>query len=370
MSVAQLGALQPVQVALRAWPDLVRIDAIAASASDGRVVIKGNRLDQVSGLRIDRTDFTVHQLVQVHGSDELTLVAETPPEALATRSKARVQLREGRTLQSAFTLAPAAPTAQLVSKSVAHIRHGKGFTLELTGNDDVAPDEALSFSVRIPAGSFPADSLIEVATSDHRFHGQLLPARGLTLAGPQVAIARFSPAALLGPLATGSLQFRVSTGGLPSDWQDLAWVVRLPEGTSIDCSASGAETCTLKGRNLFLLEQLRLGEGEAARVAVPEGYTDEALRFPRPATGEFGYTLRDHPGAVQAVRLPAVREAPASISTGDNATSAPVTAPAATSPAPVPAPSMATAPAPAPAPATAPAPVTAPAAPASPASNR
>jgi hypothetical protein len=165
--------------------------------------------------------------------------------------------------------------------------------------------------VRIPSGSVPSDSLIEVATSDHRFHGQLQPAHGLTLAGPQVVIARFVPSALLGPLATGLLQYRVGTGGLPSDWHDLAWVARLPEGTSIDCNGSGTDACALKGRNLFLLEQLRVGEGESARLRVPEGYTDEVLRFPRPATGEFSFTLRDHPGAQQPSRVPAVREAAA-----------------------------------------------------------
>jgi hypothetical protein len=308
LQVAQLGATQPASVALRAWPDLVRIDSIAASAADGRAVIKGNRLDKVSGLRIEHTDFAVHQLVQVHGSDELTLVAGEPPESLAPRSKARVTLNEGRTMQATFTPAAAAPRPQLVSKSAAHIRHGKGYTLELAGNDDVAPDEALSFSVRIPAGSFPSDAVVEIATSDHRFHGQLLPAKGLTLAGPQVAIARFTPATLLGPLAAGLLQYRVSTGGLPSDWQDLAWVARLPEATSLDCNGSGTEPCSLKGRNLFLLEQLRVGEGEAARLCVPEGYTDEVLRFPRPASGELGFTLRDHPGANMVVRVPAPRE--------------------------------------------------------------
>jgi hypothetical protein len=316
LQVSQVGMPAPTTLELHAYPDLVRIDSLALSPGDGMAVMRGNRLDQVAGVRLEHVDYAVHQLLQVHGKDELLLAAEEGTRDGATpspRAKAKVKLVEGRSQQVAFTLAGARPVAALVQRNVARQERQGALALKLSGNEDVAPDDSLAFSVRLEgAQSFTADGGIDVATADHHYVGQLQPGSGMQLASPQVAIATFSPARLLGPLATGALQFRVNTGGLPGEWQPLAHVVRVPELLSFECPPDAAAgPCTLRGRNLFLVGQVRSGRGAAGAAQVPEGYTGETITVARPANGRLSFVLRDDPDSVHALELPPPAAVPA-----------------------------------------------------------
>lgn len=318
LQLTQLGAAQPATIELHAYPDLVRVDTLAVSPADGLALVRGNRLDQVTELRIDHVDYQVRQLLQAHGKDELLLASAsgTQDGAPSPRAKARLKLAEGRALVVPFTVVGARPAAALVHKSVAHQKRPGPLVLELTGNEDVAPDEPLSFSVRLDASqAFTTDSTIDVATADHHYVGQLQPGNGVTLASPQVAIATFTPGRLLGPLAAGALQFRVGTGGIPGEWQDLAHVVRLPQLASFDCPDDGAGACMLRGSGLYLLGQVRAGRGASGTVQVPEGYTDGSLAVPRPANGRLGLVLRDDPANVQSMDIPLPAPPPAASAT-------------------------------------------------------
>ncbi len=299
------AATAPAPLELRSYADVVRLDSLAVSPTDMIAVAKGNRLDAIERIRIGTTEFVPQRLIKINGGDELTAVASSTLAADVAadpeRYKAKVHLNGGRTLSVSFAIAAPRPVASLLHKSVERSNAGSAAEFTLSGADEVAPDETLTFSVRLNAGAtFTAQTLIDVQTLDHRVIAELSPGHDVTLANTQLAVARLRPASLLGPLGFGPLQFRVATGAVASEWQPLATVVRVPDRLSVECPDTS--TCRLRGTSLFLLAQVRSADGHS--ISVPEGYTEDSLAVPYTDYGKVSFTLRDDPAVLQTLRLP------------------------------------------------------------------
>jgi hypothetical protein len=100
-------------------------------------------------------------------------------------------------------------------------------------------------------------------------------------------------AAALAP-ASGALRFRLVRGVETGDWQPLVTLARLPHIDGVACE--GAQ-CTIKGRDLFLIDAV---DG----VAVAQGFTGSSLSVPAPKGGKFPIRLRDAKDQTVELRAP------------------------------------------------------------------
>jgi hypothetical protein len=136
---------------------------------------------------------------------------------------------------------------------------------------------------------------------------------GITLQNAAVAVATLEPARAFGFSAAGPLRFRVLTGGVASDWQPLATLVRLPQLQDLKCPATAEVACKLSGSNLFLIDSVATDREFSHPVQVPDGFPGSALPVPHPTAGPLFVKLRDdpsviHTAAIGAQQLPASTE--------------------------------------------------------------
>jgi hypothetical protein len=101
----------------------------------------------------------------------------------------------------------------------------------------------------------------------------------------------------------GPLQFRVTAGGVYSDWLPLATLVRLPALRELKCATGGDMPCRLSGSNLFLIDSVSATAQFEEPVHVPPGFLGATLAVPRPAAGKLYVRLRDNPDVVNPVSL-------------------------------------------------------------------
>lgn len=297
LTVVRYGAVAPDEIALTGRAEPSRLDRFTLHAGDRAGVLEGARLDQVAGLTLGGMRFVPGGLTRTGEGDRLVLGAETPLPAGAD-AKATVQLRDGRSIGVDATIAAARPVAQLLDRRVAYAAPAGALAIELP--DGLVPVGAgLTFSTRI-AGGLPGDKDgIEVAAGD--------AARRLTVAsgevqrvGGDVAVATIVPQTAFGPAATGDLRFRPWRGDAAGDWQPLATLVRLPVVTGIACR----ETCTLTGRDLFVIAAIGTSPDMAGATMLPPGFVGGAIDVPRAGDGSLYLRLHDAPGKVVRVTVP------------------------------------------------------------------
>ncbi len=303
VEVKYLGMAEPSVIALRSFAQASRLDGLRVHAGDRAATLSGQRLDQVESVELGGLVLRPDGLTRDGSVDRLALVGDSAAPAAGQGASARVKLRDGRTETLAVTVTAARPQVALLSKSVtpgAPPAGGKALALE---GDALLPDDGrLVFSVKAGAGATlkPSDA-IEVAGADEDAPVRLVAGNGLRFEGPQILVATLDPQKMA-PSLFGPLRFRLRRGDEASDWQPLVTLARLPQIEGVACEA-GAEGCTIRGRDLFLIGAVGATPTLDQATQVANGYTGSALKAPAPQDGKLYLRLRDAPDDV--VTLPA-----------------------------------------------------------------
>ena len=318
--VRQYGSSQPQSVALHAFAEGAHLEGFALYSGDTAGLLRGTRLDEVQKLTLKDVEFTPGTLATSQGHDELSMPASDAHAAAALKSadagKARVTLRDGRSLEVRAVIEAPRPSAVLITKSAQHVRASGGDNIRLASPEELPHDARLLFSLRAQAPpAFSHDARIEVATLDGASSTVLgISSGGMTLQNSQIAVATLDPERAFGASAFGPIRFRLLSNGAAGDWQPLATLVRLPELHGIECAGTADTPCTLSGTNLFLLDSVAATPAFTEPVRVPDGFTGQVLPVPRPTEGRLYVRLRDDPAvtseAVLEVRSPSSLNAP------------------------------------------------------------
>ncbi|GGA06939.1 MULTISPECIES: hypothetical protein [Sphingobium] len=290
IEVKYQGVATPSVLSLKAYAQASRLDALSLHAGDNSAVLSGQRLDQVAAVELSGMVLAPGELVRDGSVDRLRLLTKGEGAALKAgdRATARVRLKDGRSVDLAATVEEARPRLALLSRSVSQ-GTGAGRSLQLSGEDLLPDDGRLVFSVRAEQGAaFRPDDALEVASADGAKSVRLGSASGLRLSGPDVMVATLDPAALAP--ASGPLRFRLLRGDGSSDWQPLVTLARLPHIDGVSCEA---QDCTIKGRDLFLIEAVDGAPGFEKPTMVTQGFTGSSLSVPAPRDGKFYIRLRD-----------------------------------------------------------------------------
>ncbi len=340
--VKQYGAGDPQAVPVHAFSEAGHLDSFAIHAGDSQGVLKGTRLDEVASLEIKGVQFLPGTLTTHQGADELTMIAQDAPAAVALKQgdvvSAKATLKDGRVLSLSTLIATPRPSVRLLGKSVALSSASADSNIQLNNEDELPQDAKLTFSVRsVQPATFAYDQKIEVATVDEEFSTLLTLNNGVTLENSKVAVATLDPAKAFGPSAFGPLQFRVIANGVPGDWQRLATLVRLPLLKELKCPATSELACKLSGANLFLVESVSNDPKFSHPVQVPDGFPGYSMPVPHPTDGNLYVKLRDDPSVINLTALGAQVLPP----TSDEAARAPERHAAHSEPEPAPTPAPA-----------------------------
>ncbi|HZO21562.1 MAG TPA: hypothetical protein VFB37_03590, partial [Steroidobacteraceae bacterium] len=340
--VKQYGAGDPQAVPVHAFSEAGHLDSFAIHAGDSQGVLKGTRLDEVASLEIKGVQFLPGTLTTHQTADELTMIAQDAPAAVAWKQgdvvTAKATLKDGRVLSLSTLVATPRPSVRLLGKSVALSSSSADSNIQLNNEDELPQDAKLTFSVRsVQPAAFAYDQKIEVATVDEEFSTLLTLNNGVTLENSRVAVATLDPAKAFGPSAFGPLQFRVIANGVAGDWQRLATLVRLPLLKELKCPATSELACKLSGSNLFLVDSVSSDPKFSHPVQVPDGFPGYSMPVPHPTDGNLYVKLRDDPSVINLTALGAQVLPP----TSDEAARAPERHAAHSEPEPAPTPAPA-----------------------------
>jgi hypothetical protein len=311
--IEQHGKQNSDEVPVRTYAEAGHLEAFVFHAGDREGTLKGNRLDEVSGVELGGVHFTPAGLTRVGQQDELRLVTgdATANSTLKPQQSviAHVLLKDGRTLELSTTVEAARPKVELVSKS---IQLGSARSPIRLGTEDVLPQDArLTFFLKSETPeNFGHNEKIEVATQDSSFTAMLgLVDGSLILRDAHSVLAMFDPAKSFGPSAFGPLRFRAVEGdGSKGDWRPLTNLVRIPTLQEIRCPDRPDRPCTLKGTNLFFIDSVA-SDGQFSRaISVPTDFTGTSLEVPRPNGTLLFLKLRDAPSVVNRAVLPVLPE--------------------------------------------------------------
>lgn len=311
LRIEQYGAESPQQVSLKTYAAAAQLDGFVLHAGDARGVLKGQRLDQVTGLTANGIEFTPGPFSRGKGSDELVMMARNDAANAATLTAGeplavKVMLNDGRTLALRSTVATARPSATLLGKSVLMPPSADSAKIRITGDTELPQGGTLTFSLRsnVPA-AFAANERLEIASMDGAFSTTLTMGKlQVKRAGAGVVVATLDPAKEFGSAAFGPLQYRVAIDEVASDWTPLVTLIRMPELRELKCRAAASELrCSLSGADLFLVESIARGPAFEDAVQVPEGFPGYELLVPHPGDDGLYLKLRDNPTAIHAVTL-------------------------------------------------------------------
>jgi hypothetical protein len=365
LAIHQFGTAKPDAVALTAYSEPAKLDALSYHAGDNAVVLTGTSLDQVRQVSFGGVSFDPAGKGSVaagtNSKSELRLAlppnATAPVLNAASKETAEVVLDDGRTLKLPFTIETARPAVTLLGRAdIAQASAKSQFTIHLGSASDLPVGDALTFSLH-SAQAFPRDGAIEIASPDGSLHTKLSVAANTTvLEDPHTVLATFEPLKVFGASAFGPIQLRaVAPDGTAGDWLPLVTLVRLPAFTSLSCAASsaaqaaapasanaGASTaaaaietqsagkssaaksatatqsqtpsdaapaapksaCTLTGTGLYLIDSVAAAEAFTDPTHVPEGYVGASIEVPPPTGDAYYLRLRDDPAAIDTVTLP------------------------------------------------------------------
>jgi hypothetical protein len=310
LRMAQYGDEVSQAVPLQTYTAAAHLDDFVLYAGDAQGLLKGQRLDQVTGLSVGGMEFSPGPFSRGKGNDELLMLARngTPQAAQLNAGdplSVRVSLNDGRTLALRSNVLPARPGAALIDKSVRLPPAADGAQILMANNDELPLGGALTFSLRSSSTKgFGANQRVEIASRDGLFTTTLTLAKNqLRRAGAGVVVASLDPVKEFGPDAFGPLQFRVVADDVAGDWSPLITLIRLPELDALTCAAITDSTCSLSGANLYLLAAVGRGPQFENPVQVPEGFAGHALLVPHPGDDGLYVKLRDNPAAIHAVTL-------------------------------------------------------------------
>ncbi|SEC63212.1 hypothetical protein [Terriglobus roseus] len=333
--VHQFGTSKVEKVAVTAYSDATRPQALHIHAGDNYAMLSGSGLGEVKTVHLAGAEYKPTEEQPANGKD-LRLAtskaskAKTPLSTVGESGTADVFLADGRILPVPFTVDAARPSLNLLSKSIKP-ESQSGLPLALGSKDDLPLNAKITIALRsdFPA-RFPRSEKVEVALEDGSLKTTLsLNDGSLVLQDNHTALAFLSPAKAFGTSAFGPLQLRaLSDDGTVGDWIPLGTLVRTPTITSISCtkpaprvSERAAERsaekqvehateeaplvdsgCQMTGSDLFLVDSVAADSTFTAPAEVPLGFAGESLPVPRPVDNHTLFLkLRDNPSAVTTV---------------------------------------------------------------------
>jgi hypothetical protein len=307
--IGQYGRQEADTAALQVFAHAGDLQGFSVHAGDVFGVLRGDRLEEVKGLTLAGVQFAPAPSPSPDGGDGLVMTAS---DTVATSrlkpgetKTAKVALQDGRTVSLKVSVGAVRPRVSLIDKSVQPDAASGPGLIHLAGQDELAHDARLTFSIRAEAPtSFSGAEKVEIATGQGDIVATLTAANGLTLEDSQIALATLDTAKSLGASAFGPLRFRVAQGEAAGDWQPLATLVRLPILEGLKCSSGPDQGCELKGANLFLIDSLSADRGFDHPVTVPEGFAGSVLTVPHPTRGRLYVKLHDAPTVVNLAAFP------------------------------------------------------------------
>ncbi len=307
--VTQYGMTEPQSFKLQAYSEAAHLDAFIIHAGDTQGFLKGARLDEVAGISLSGVNFAPQKLSNAQGGDELAVAAQDAQAAAALKegdATAKIELKDGRSIDLKTLIDAPRPSASLIAKSVQPSASQGESNIQLTDQNELPQDAKLTFSVRARTPkAFSHGESIEVATADEGFSTTLSIGNGkVTLENANVAVASFSATKAFGPSAYGPLRFRVVSNGVSGEWQNLVTLVRLPVLKDLKCPATSAVACKLSGSELFLVQAMSNDPQFAHAVQVPDGFPGYSLPVPHPTDGQLYVKLRDDPSVINLAALP------------------------------------------------------------------
>jgi hypothetical protein len=303
LAIQQYGDSVRNNVALTAYTGDIHLDGIKIHEGDNTAVLTGQGLKEVVSAQIDDQTF----MPAGGGNDDKTVRLNAKAGVSPGNGKdAMVKLKDGRTMTVKISAGAPRPGLKLLSFNDTPVQQNGAIPVTLGARDDVPLYGKLTFVVQTK-DVFPRTQTIEVATAGGSVHTSLsLAADNLVLQDEHTAIATLDPLKAFGQSAFGKLQMRpVAEDGTPGDWTPLGTLVRTPQITAIHCTTADAPTCTVDGRNIFLVQSFGAGRDFAKPTEVPTGFAENTFNVPTPADGTTLYLkLRDDPDAVAAITLP------------------------------------------------------------------
>ena len=119
--VTQFGVAEPQSFKLQAYSEAAHLDAFIIHAGDQQGALKGARLDEVSSVLMDGVSFMPQKLSTDKGSDELSVAAQDAQAATALKegdATAKIELKDGRSIDLRTLIDAPRPSASLIAKSV------------------------------------------------------------------------------------------------------------------------------------------------------------------------------------------------------------------------------------------------------------
>ncbi|MGI4755803.1 MAG: hypothetical protein ACRYGF_03030 [Janthinobacterium lividum] len=340
--VHQFGTDAVEKVAVTAYSDRTRLQALRIHAGDAVATLSGSGLGEVKTLKLDNVEYAPLP-DQAADVKELRLTATGTVKGKLSKAgetgMAEAILRDGRTIPVPFSVDAPRPSFALLNKSF-RANAQTGLPLNLGSSEDLPADARFTIALRSSSPArFPRTEKVEIALADGSLRTTLGLADGsLVLQDAHTALAYLSPKKAFGDSAFGPLQMRaVLEDGSVGDWMPLGTLVRTPVITSVTCARGGVpraqvevgdavnagETgCTLTGSNLFLIESVAGESNFTSAVAVPLGFAGDTLSVPRAVDNHTLFLkLRDDPAASSTISF-----APPVTNTSKRATPSPAPA--------------------------------------------
>jgi hypothetical protein len=309
--IRKLGTRPPDEIPLHTYSEAGRLDGFTIHAGDADGILKGTRLDEVTGLEVNGLHFTPQNLSRANQQDELKVGSRDGSVNKSLQEGAaimlHVSLKDGRSLDLKSTVEAPRPRVAVLGKSVQLEASTRPSQLRLLNGDELPQDSRLNFFLKTQVPEiFLHSEKIEIATSDESFRVMLSEKDGnLTPQDSKTIFAVLNPMKLLGPSAFGPLKFRpVAADGTEGDWQPLVTVVRIPVLEGVSCSQSAEKQCMLSGDKLFLIDAVSADSDFTNSVTVPEGFVEAELRIPSPKGATLYLKLRDDPSTVVTATVP------------------------------------------------------------------
>jgi hypothetical protein len=337
LAIQQYDQPEADQLSTRTFSEPAVVRSIEMHAGDRTLLLRGLRLNEIDTLHLGDLVLTpkpdAGDVVSPSPDAETTLHfaiaanAPTPNTHVDQQLTANLVLKDGRTLSLPVTVSAARPSLVLLHKTIAM---PTGSIINLSSDDDLPLNAVLTFTVKSPA-PFPRNGQIEIETLDGTLRTvlTLAPSGGLLLQDPHTVVATLDPLRSFGPSAFGALHMRAiyplttrkgapaptptvasmeadedNPAGTASDWLPLATLVRLPALTLLQCPTDASQSCTVTGKDLFLIDSLSIDPGFSTPVPVPDGFTGTSLMIPHPNASTVFLKLRDDPANIDSVLMP------------------------------------------------------------------
>jgi hypothetical protein len=305
--IKQYGLKDGDETPLQTFIQAGRLDSFAYHAGDVTGLLKGARLDEVSGLTFKGVVFKPVALLTDNGGDELSLAADA---GLVGRLKvgdsgvAKVAFKTGRMANLKTSVETTRPKITLISKSIAAPTSTAFNLIQLVDENELEQGATITFSIRAASPpAFGPDVKVEIAGADGAVLHTLTLSHGLLLEDSKVALATLNTADAFSPSTFGPLRFRIVTSDGPGDWQPLATLVRLPVLREFKCAPGRDGRCLLSGSGLFLIDSLSTDSTFDHPVDIPEGFTAGSVSVPHTSGRQLFVKLHDDPAVINQILL-------------------------------------------------------------------